>query len=77
MDEHDEVEGHLLKEAAATAAATGALLAGAASAQARIIDPPPAHQGKAAQAHKDTAKPATKPQAKLRVRQHNDAGRSD
>lgn len=52
--EDEDVEGHLLKEGVAAAAAVGAIFAG--SAQARIIEPNPGPGGQAAQSAKTDTK---------------------
>ena len=52
----DEVEAHLIKEAAVTVAAAGALFAG--SAQARPVDPDPGSDVRVTQTQDVTAQPA-------------------
>ncbi len=52
----DEVEAHLIKEAAVTAAAAGALFVG--SAQARPVDPDPGSDVRVTQTQDVTAQPA-------------------
>ena len=54
----DEVEAHLIKEAAVTVAAAGALFAG--SAQARPVDPDPGSDVRVTQTQDVTAQPTKK-----------------